>query len=78
MKTAISLPDELFLLADQYAKNLGMSRSEFYATAVRAFILAQKRDGLTDRINDACAKLDTTLPEDIAEKTRQRLLEVEW
>ena len=64
-----------FVLADQCAKNLGMSRSELYATAVRAFIVAQQRDALTDRINAACAKLDTTLPEDISKLTRRKLLE---
>ena len=78
MKTAISLPDDLFVLADQFAKNLGVSRSEFYATALRAFIVAQQREDLTDRINAACANLDTTLPKDIAKITRQKLLEVEW
>jgi metal-responsive CopG/Arc/MetJ family transcriptional regulator len=78
MKTAISLPDDLFVLADQFAKNLGLSRSEFYATAVRAFIVAQQRDNLTDRINAACVNLNTLLPEDIAETARQKLLEVEW
>lgn len=55
-----------------------MSRSEFYATALRAFIAAQQRGGLTDRINAACARLDTTLPEDIARAARRRLLEAEW
>ena len=64
--------------ADQFAKNLGMSRSEFYATAVRAFIAAQKRNTLTESINAACSKLDSTLPEDIATMTRRKLLEVEW
>lgn len=68
----------LFVLADQFARNLGLSRSEFYATAVRALIVAQTHDGLTDRINAACAKLDTTLAEDIAQMTRRKLLEVEW
>ena len=55
-----------------------MSRSEFYATAVRKFIVAQQRNELTDRINAACAELDTMLPEDIAAVTRRQLLEVEW
>jgi metal-responsive CopG/Arc/MetJ family transcriptional regulator len=78
MKTAISLPDDLFMLADQFAKNLGISRSELYATAIRQFIIARQRDDLTEKINAACAKLDTSLPEDLARLTRQRLLEVEW
>lgn len=78
MKTAISLPNDLFLLADKFAKELGMSRSEFYATAVRSFITAQQNRDLTDRINAAYAELDTALPQDMARMARRKLLEVEW
>jgi len=78
MKTAISLPDELFLLADEFAEQTGISRSELYATALREYLAAQQRDGLTERINAACAELDTSLPEDLARITRRKLLETEW
>ncbi|MEM6753148.1 MAG: ChpI protein, partial [Cyanobacteria bacterium P01_C01_bin.38] len=33
MKTAISIPDPLFEAAEQFAKRLGLSRSELYAMA---------------------------------------------
>lgn len=78
MKPAISLPDDLFVLADEYATTLGLSRSELYATALREFIASRQRDDLTERINAACAILDTSLPKDIARSTRQKLLEAEW
>ena len=38
MKTAISLPDRLFAVADTTAKRLGMSRSQFYARAVQEYV----------------------------------------
>ncbi len=41
MKTAISLPDNLFQKADRVAKRLGLSRSELYRRAVEAFIRDQ-------------------------------------
>ncbi len=78
MKTAISLPDDLFVLVDEFARNAGMSRSELYVTALREYIVSRQRDDLTERINAVCAELDTSLPEDIARITRQKLLEVEW
>lgn len=78
MKTAISLPDDVFHQADQIAKELGMSRSELYASALRAFIAARQRDDLTARINAACEELDTALPDDIAAAARRQLLEAEW
>ena len=78
MKTAISLPDDLFFQADQVAKELGMSRSEFYGTALRSFISAHQRTNLTEQINAVCAEVDTTLPDDLAEAARRLLLEAEW
>lgn len=78
MKTAISLPDDLFVLADEFAKQAGLSRSELYVMALREFITSRQQDDLTDRINAVCANLDTALPEDIARLTRQKLLETEW
>lgn len=78
MKTAISLPDDLFAMADSVAQDLGMSRSQLYAKALRAFIVSHQQNDLTARINAACAKIDSSLPEDIAKITRRKLLEVEW
>ncbi len=78
MKTAISLPDDLFSQADEFARQRGLSRSELYATALRAYLDTHRHDDLTERINRACAELDTTLPHDIAHMTRRTLREVEW
>lgn len=78
MKTAISLPDDLFLQADQLARELGLSRSELYVQALRSFLAARQRHELTERINAACVALDTTLPGDLAQVARRRLLEAEW
>ncbi|MGQ0721996.1 MAG: ribbon-helix-helix protein, CopG family [Candidatus Eiseniibacteriota bacterium] len=44
MKTAISIPDDLFRAADRAAKRLGLSRSEFYQRAIARF-LDQKDEG---------------------------------
>jgi len=38
MKTAISLPDNLFEAADKMARRLGISRSELYQRAVARFL----------------------------------------
>jgi len=78
MKTAISLPDTLFVLADEFAKTRGISRSELYATALREYINTHSRANLTERINAVCATLDTSLPVDLAHTARQKLLESEW
>ena len=78
MKTAISRPDDLFVQADTFAQRAGMNRSVLYATALREYILSRQQDDLTARINAACVDLDTSVPEDIAKMTRQKLLETDW
>ena len=52
MKTAISIPDELFLAADQYAKNHGFSRSNLYAKAVAQFLEQHPTDYITKQLNE--------------------------
>ncbi len=52
MKTAISIPDKLFLAADQYAKNHGFSRSNLYAKAVAQFLEQHPTDYITKQLNE--------------------------
>ena len=51
MKTAISIPDDIFDSADALADRLGVSRSELYANAVAEFVARHRGEKLTDRLN---------------------------
>lgn len=51
MKTAVSIPDEIYQSADQLAKRLGMSRSELYAKAVSNYIKAYKNKAVTKALD---------------------------
>jgi hypothetical protein len=51
MKTAISLPDELFVSAEALAQQLGVSRSELFANAVAELVARYDRTRLTERLN---------------------------
>ena len=51
MKTAISLPDQLFKAADGLASKMNVSRSQFYATALEKYIAEIERSSLTEKIN---------------------------
>lgn len=53
MKTAISIPDETFNEAERRAAALGVSRSEFFATAARRYIQELDTHSLTERIDAA-------------------------
>jgi metal-responsive CopG/Arc/MetJ family transcriptional regulator len=50
MKTAISIPDEIFEQADRLAKARGWSRSELYANAVSAFVNSERFSGVRERL----------------------------
>ncbi|HEV8453593.1 MAG TPA: hypothetical protein VGQ69_15205 [Gemmatimonadales bacterium] len=51
MKTAISLPDQLFRDADAAATRLGISRSELYAKALAEYLSRLHGSQITARLN---------------------------
>ena len=70
MKTAISLPDELFSAADSLADRLGVSRSELYATALAEFVARHHAGDITARLDDLYATEPSAL--DAAARRAQR------
>jgi len=53
MKTAISVPDEIFQRAAGQASHLGISRSEFFARAARRYLDELAAESLTSQIDQA-------------------------
>ena len=51
MKTAISIPDELFTVAEDAAKRLGVSRSELYRRALREFLAEHDVRAVTEALD---------------------------
>ena len=51
MKTAVSVPDELFRQAESTARRLRVSRSQLYATAISEFLSRHQSDAVTERLN---------------------------
>ena len=51
MKTAISIPDDLFEAADRVAKRLGLSRSEFYQRALAKYLESYSNTAVTAQLN---------------------------
>jgi hypothetical protein len=81
MKTAISIPDEVFAEADQLAKRLKKSRSQLYAEAIREYTVRHDPDEITDswnRLYDDPDAADPELDAFVAEAARRILTQVEW
>jgi metal-responsive CopG/Arc/MetJ family transcriptional regulator len=52
MKTAVSLPDDLFQQAEAAARRLRVSRSELYGKAIAEFVKRLDANEITERLND--------------------------
>lgn len=61
MKTAISLPDDLFRLAEAAARRLRISRSQLYATAIAEFLERRRTSRVTERLNEIYSEEPATL-----------------
>lgn len=65
MKTAISIPDEIFEEAESLAQQQGLSRSQLYVAALAAYLKAHRGDHITEQLNKvhgtAPAQLDPAL-----------------
>ncbi|MBZ5726001.1 MAG: hypothetical protein LAP87_13500 [Acidobacteriia bacterium] len=65
MKTAVSVPDDLFRMAEAAARRLRVSRSQLYATAISEFLNRHQSSAVTQRLNEVYsrrpAKVDTAL-----------------
>jgi metal-responsive CopG/Arc/MetJ family transcriptional regulator len=63
MKTAVSLPDELFHAAEGTAHRLGVSRSELYKRAIEAFLQQQEDSAVTERLNEIYSENEAEVDE---------------
>jgi metal-responsive CopG/Arc/MetJ family transcriptional regulator len=82
MKTAISLPDNLFKEAEATAKDLGLSRSRLIQTALEEFLQRRRDEALTAEINRHIEKYGDPSDDDEGEAwlahNREMLRRVEW
>ena len=52
MKTAISIPDEVFTFAEQFAKRQHLSRSELYTRAVSEYVEEHKTMQVREQLDE--------------------------
>lgn len=76
VKTAISVPDAIFDQVEEAARSLGISRSEFYATAAQRWVDELRRRDVTAQIDAALGEggdADEDTAELLAEAARRAL-----
>ncbi len=78
MKTAISIPDEIFTAAEQTAKRLGVSRSELYSNAVRDYIESHIAEEITEKLNQVYCTEKSSLDPNLRSMQSSTLGREEW
>lgn len=75
MKTAVSIPNDLFLAADRLARSRGKSRSQVFAEALREYLLRHQADEVTEAMNrtlDEVGPLDDGFSREAARRVIER------
>jgi len=78
MKTAISIPDDIFAEAEEAASQLGMSRSQLYVVALSAYLAARRKDGVTRRLDELYGRVTSTLDPHMGALQAASVSEEEW
>jgi metal-responsive CopG/Arc/MetJ family transcriptional regulator len=78
MKTAISIPNPIFEAAEQLAQDLGMSRSELYATAIAAYVKVYHHENVTERLNQVYTEESSELEPGLVQLQIASLDEQSW
>jgi metal-responsive CopG/Arc/MetJ family transcriptional regulator len=78
MKTAVSIPDDVFEKAERLAKRAKRSRSEVFAAALREYVARHSPDEVTDAMNRVCSELGEQHDEFVNVAGRRLLQKAEW
>jgi predicted transcriptional regulator len=78
MKTAISLPDEVFEAAEELAEELGVSRSQLYCRAVADYVAQHRDEAVTAKLNEIYASTPSSIDPVLQEMQLHSLEPGEW
>ncbi len=78
MKTAISIPNDLFEGAERLARRTRRSRSHLFADALREYLARHAPDKITESMDQAIAEIGEEKDEFVSSVARHRLERVEW
>ena len=78
MKTAVSIPDDVFEKAERFARRAKRSRSEVFSAALREYIARHSPDEVTVAINQALENIGEQKDEFVSAAARRVLEKSEW
>jgi metal-responsive CopG/Arc/MetJ family transcriptional regulator len=78
MKTAVSIPDDLFEEAERLAVKFQTSRSQIYSRALQDFVARHAPDLLTEAMNRVVDEVGSEVDEFSRKASRRVLERIEW
>ncbi len=78
MKTAISIPDDLYADAERLARRLGKARSQLYAEAIREYLARHDDEAITDALNELHDAGDLPIDPAVAAMSARVLQRADW
>jgi metal-responsive CopG/Arc/MetJ family transcriptional regulator len=78
MKTAISIPDDLFRRAEEVARTLGKSRSQLYREALAEYLVSREPRSVTSALDEVVSELGPEPDAWIGVTGRRALERSEW
>jgi len=78
MKTAVSIPDEVFVKVERLARRAGRSRSEVFSAALAEYVARHAPDEVTDAMNRVIADVGDQQDAFVRAAGRRVLESAEW
>lgn len=78
MKTAVSIPDDVFEGAQRLARRTKRSRSRVFSDALREYLARHSPEEVTEAVNKACAEIGEVKDQFVASAARRILERTQW
>jgi metal-responsive CopG/Arc/MetJ family transcriptional regulator len=78
MKTAVSIPNDVFAQAERLARRTGVSRSRLVSDAVREYVARHATDEVSEAMNRVADELAVSESDFAVASARRLLIRSEW
>ena len=78
MKTAVSIPDQIFEQAERLARRTRKSRSHVFSSALREYVARHSPDDVTEAMDRVCEQVSEAGDPFVARAARRVLEHSEW
>lgn len=78
MKTAISIPNNLFKNAEKAAKKIGITRSSLFSRAIEEYLENHSQTHITKKLNSIYSQEDSKLDSNIIKMQAKTIQKENW